>query len=162
VKDINPSSTTSTYLKCTGQHYPHGYPKCRWVTVTVPSSSSPRNLTNVSGTLFFVADDGTHGRELWKSDGTSAGTVLVKDINPGGGSSTPANLTVSGGHLFFTADDGVHGTELWDPPILPPPGTNTAQSPHGLSSPGDRPLRGPLPDAGDVGAALLSTSGTPL
>src|SRR5262249_8117031 len=92
VKDINPTSTTSTYLKCTGgPHYPHGYPKCRWVTVTVPSSSSPRSLINANGTLFFVADEGTHGRELWKSDGTAAGTVLVADINPGSASSNPAN-----------------------------------------------------------------------
>ena len=46
-------------------------------------SSDAYNLTNVNGTLFFAADDGTHGNELWKSDGTAAGTVLVKDINTG-------------------------------------------------------------------------------
>ena len=38
------------------------------------------NLTNVNGTLFFTANDGTHGIELWKSDGTAAGTMMVKDI----------------------------------------------------------------------------------
>ncbi len=47
------------------------------------TGSSPQNLTNVNGTLFFEADDGTHGFELWKSDGTAGGTVMVKDIDPG-------------------------------------------------------------------------------
>jgi ELWxxDGT repeat protein len=66
-------------------------------------------LTNVSGTLFFSADDGTNGYELWKSDGTSTGTTLVKDINPGANSSTPARLTNINGTLFFDADDGTPG-----------------------------------------------------
>jgi ELWxxDGT repeat protein len=76
-------------------------------------TSLPFNLTNVNGTLFFKADDGTHGRELWKSDGTTAGTVLVKDINPGGADSYPSDLTNVNGTLFFTADDSTHGRELW-------------------------------------------------
>src|SRR5262249_7890684 len=40
-------------------------------------------FANVNGTLFFAATDGTHGTELWKSDGTAAGTMMVADIFPG-------------------------------------------------------------------------------
>jgi len=76
-------------------------------------SSSPFCLTGANGRLFWNADDGIHGGELWKSDGTADGTVLVKDINPGASSSSPEDLTGVGGRLFFRADDGTHGVELW-------------------------------------------------
>ncbi len=79
----------------------------------VPYSSHPWGFVNVSGTLFFGAYDGTNGGELWKSDGTAAGTVLIKDIYPGGSGSAPANLVNVDGTVFFSADDGVHGYELW-------------------------------------------------
>ena len=44
------------------------------------NGSDPANMTNVNGTLFFRANDGSHGPELWKSNGTTGGTVMVKDI----------------------------------------------------------------------------------
>src|SRR5262249_36818953 len=84
-----------------------------------PNSSNPSNLTNVNGTLFFTASDGVHGRELWKSDGTEAGTVLVKDVKPGYTSSYPSDLTAVNGTLFFSASDAVHGLELWKCPAPP-------------------------------------------
>ena len=74
--------------------------------------SYPEELANVNGTLYFVADDGVSGEELWRSDGTETGTAMVKDINPAG-SSFPINLTNVRGTLFFSADDGVNGEELW-------------------------------------------------
>ena len=78
-----------------------------------PSSSSvPRSLTNVNGTLFFSADDGTNGDELWKSDGTAEGTVLIKDINLSGDSGL-SNLINVNGVLFFTANDGGETSDLW-------------------------------------------------
>lgn len=53
------------------------------------------------------------GQELWCSDGTAAGTVMVKDIQPGEEWSSPYDLVNFGGTLYFVADDGVHGRELW-------------------------------------------------
>ncbi len=73
---------------------------------------SPTYLTVVDNKLFFVATDPNYGRELWVTDGTEAGTRLVKDINSGGDSS-PTNLTNVNGKLYFAADDGSNGKELW-------------------------------------------------
>jgi ELWxxDGT repeat protein len=76
-------------------------------------SPSELTLTNVNGTLFFSASDGVNGEELWKTDGTAAGTVLVKDIAAGVEDSFPSSFTNVNGTLFFSATDGVNGQELW-------------------------------------------------
>ncbi len=74
---------------------------------------SLRQLYAVGNTLFFTANNGVHGEELWKTDGTAEGTVLVEDLRPGAQTSAPADLTQVEGVLYFTADDGLHGRELW-------------------------------------------------
>lgn len=77
------------------------------------TSSNPNYLVTLNGVVYFRANDGVSGDELWKSDGTSAGTVQVKDINPGDNSGNPTNLTVVGSYIYFAANDGVNGSELW-------------------------------------------------
>jgi len=77
-------------------------------------SSLPRDLTAIGNTLFFSADDGTNGRQLWKTDGTTIGTVMVADINPGEGAGfDPLDLVNDNGTLLFFATDGTHGYQLW-------------------------------------------------
>ncbi len=62
----------------------------------------------------FAARNSSNGKELWITDGTTAGTTMVKDINPGAAWSDPRELSaVRNGYVYFTADDGVHGAELW-------------------------------------------------
>src|SRR5579871_5198707 len=70
------------------------------------AGSFPAHYTNVNGTAFFSAPDGTHGEELFRSNATSSGTTLVADVNPGSTGSYPGGLTNVNGTLFFTANDG--------------------------------------------------------
>lgn len=51
--------------------------------------SYPNYLTDLNGTLIFIANDGTAGTELWKSNGTTASTSMIADINSGAGSAQP-------------------------------------------------------------------------
>lgn len=66
------------------------------------------------GKLYFAATDAEHGTELWVSDGTTKGTQMIKDINPGTKSSYPKWLTAVGNkYVYFQADNGTNGAELW-------------------------------------------------
>ena len=71
-------------------------------------ASSMAGISDGSGGLYFTADDGVHGLELWRSDGTASGTAMVADIN----SSSMTNLTVINGTLYFSALTAT-GSELW-------------------------------------------------
>ena len=87
--------------------------------------SSPADLTVFDGVLYFSANDGAHGRELWSYDGDAPRLVL--DINSGPYGSEVSELTVYNGKLYFSADDGyVPGLRALEPRMwtfVPEPAT---------------------------------------
>jgi ELWxxDGT repeat protein len=82
-----------------------------------PAGSSPRALAAFGGNLLFAANDGTTGSELWRSDGTFAGTFQVRDVAPGSASGMPAAAFIAApagaARALFQGSDGLTGTELW-------------------------------------------------
>jgi ELWxxDGT repeat protein len=83
------------------------------VTGVVREGNGPNvDLIAFGDKLLFSARVDSRGRELWITDGTAAGTTLVKDIYTGG-ASTPVFLAVSATTAYFTATDPEHGRELW-------------------------------------------------
>jgi len=93
VKDINTGEASSNIGT-----FPITYP------VTSLSVNNFNRFFIIGNSSYFTADDGNNGRELWKSDGTSAGTFMIKDISNKSVSSNPELLTNVGGTLFFKAD----------------------------------------------------------
>ncbi len=94
-------------------------------------NDNPHDLFNAQGTLYFSANNGTNGQELFRTNGTSVGTVPDTDINPGTGSSDPAYFAQLNGYLYFAAS-GANGRELYKVQITGPntaPTLNTAGSP---------------------------------
>ena len=77
----------------------------------------PRSITAglgpAAGLVYFAADDGVHGFEVWRSDGTADGTYMIADEQPAELSGEPELTAMPDGSLLFVADDGVHGRELW-------------------------------------------------
>src|SRR4051812_13248349 len=74
----------------------------------------PFSLTDVNGTLFFLAGSTSISQtELWKTDGTAKGTTLVTTLTVGFGYVDPQSLLSFNGRLFFTVRTDGTGRELW-------------------------------------------------
>ena len=89
-------------------------------SLEVPNSDDFIGFIEVNDKLYFSADDGEHGHELWVSDGTPEGTELVVDLTPKTiskngyfSNSQIANLTKMNGRLYFSAYIGTNTEELW-------------------------------------------------
>ena len=109
------------------------------------NSSDPKPLAVVGDRLFFSALTKQHGRELWVSDGSTAGTYLVADVWPGSLSSQPASGALAGSKLVFTANDG-SGVRLF----------STAGAPGDLVQLDDGPFMNP--QTGSLGTFALYSS----
>lgn len=77
------------------------------------NSQSSTPAVAFQGYLYFLANDGIYGSELWRTDGTEEGTVLFKDIAPGPSSGSPNGFGIAGDALYFFAGDEEHGREIW-------------------------------------------------
>jgi ELWxxDGT repeat protein len=85
----------------------------RDINTDEPRNSTPSELAKMGNFVYFSATDGLHGRELWKTDGTEAGTEMVQDINFGTDDSEPQGFCNVNGTVFFTATTPQRGRELW-------------------------------------------------
>lgn len=82
-------------------------------TIQLNAAGLPGNDATILGPyLYFGAAASPGDAQLWRSDGTIAGTTLVKNINSSA-ASFPGNFATVGSKIYFSANDGVTGTELW-------------------------------------------------
>ncbi len=75
-------------------------------------NSNPDNFIFFNGKAYFKAKNATSGDELFSTDGTTEGTVLVDDINPGSDASNPFDFAILNNELYFTARDAALSSEL--------------------------------------------------
>ncbi len=147
VKDINPGSAGSIEQSGTLSNY-----------------STP--FAVAGGLAYFAANDGVHGQELWQSDGTSANTLLVKDIDPGSTSASPQDVVSLGSAVYFAAHDGDGSNQLWSSNSSGStlvqsfsPGQTKDSNPIGLTA-GPNGLLLFLANDGIDGEQLFATDGT--
>lgn len=76
------------------------------------AGSDPQFLTVVGNEIYFTADNGQNGRELWRTNGDLSNAQMM-DIRVGVLGSNPDNLTNVNNNLYFTATDGQTGVELY-------------------------------------------------
>ena len=82
------------------------------ISLGLNSSSMPSQKVVYKNKIYFQATNGSalNGAELWVTDGTTAGTMMLKDINPGTAGSSPNNFIEYKGLLYFTATTATNGS----------------------------------------------------
>lgn len=114
----------------------------------------------INGYLYFGANDGSIGRELWVTDGTASGTVLVSDIWEGTDGSGPWNFHIFNGNFYFAAEQSSFNNNLWS--CGSPIGIQTIQGIQGVSiypNPSSEQLFIELTDYKNIVAEILNVQG---
>jgi ELWxxDGT repeat protein len=101
--NLNPTFETNSSTLKSYNIFPQG----------ADEGSNPSGFVRLGDKILFAAKGGHEGRELWATDGSPEGTLLVKDINPGSPGSDPSQMTMLKGQIFFVAESGDSGRELW-------------------------------------------------
>lgn len=70
------------------------------------------NLSVIGNNMIFRGYDAANGIEIWKTDGTTAGTTILKDINPGTGGTAPWHFAKAGGKAVFSSNAGLYATDF--------------------------------------------------
>ena len=84
-------------------------------TSNASAGSGPSNFTEYNGKVYFSASNGlTNGAELWVTDGTEAGTYMVKDIIPGSNGTFPEKMVVYKNKLYFLLTNTNSVRQLWE------------------------------------------------
>jgi ELWxxDGT repeat protein len=76
-------------------------------------SGGPSGPTAHENTVYFTADDGTTGRELWAHNSINETIWQVIDLNPTPLAGFIDDMHVHEGNLYFSGQDNLVGTELW-------------------------------------------------
>jgi ELWxxDGT repeat protein len=140
---VGPDSSSPSYLTVVGNRLFFSADNGNWAelwatadgttlsrvtSINANGKAWPYELVHANGRLFFSANDGERGRELWEFDVVANRERFVADIAFGAGFGNPwtSGSPVFDGHLYFSASDGVAGRELWRLPV-PPLGAGRAE-----------------------------------
>jgi ELWxxDGT repeat protein len=116
---VSPAITETTLWKsdatAAGTSLIYTFPQIMGVATShnFKSNNRSQNFSLIGNVMIFGAYDAANGIELWKTDGTAAGTSLLKDIKPGVGNSTPAAFCKIGNEMFFSAMQTGFERKLW-------------------------------------------------
>ena len=123
------------------------------------SAVSESNHATLGGYLYYIGSDGEHGNELWRTNGTPAGTSMVADVSPGPASTFINGIFSAGGRIYFSDGESVtwvSGGTAVSTRLLVRAGTYAAADAPAITNGALLSMR-----TNDEGAELWSTNGTP-